>query len=120
MKAAGFTLLEVLVALAMIAIALSATLRAGNQAAVTAATLHGRYLADWVAENRAALLRATRQRLQTGTSEGQTRMADLDFRWRQVVSPSPSPHFYRVEITVHAAQDAAQVLSRMVIYPLQP
>lgn len=121
-QATGFTLLEVLVALAIIAIALAATLRASAQAVVTASTLHGRYLADLVAGNRVALLRATRQRLHPGTSEGEIRMADLDFRWRQVVSTTPTPHFCRVEITVHPAQDEARgrVLSRVVIYPLQP
>src|SRR5579864_2956359 len=47
----GFTLVEVLVALAIIAIALLAALRAAGQSTANASELRARLLGSWVAEN---------------------------------------------------------------------
>ena len=53
-RAPGFTLIEVLVALAIVAVALSAGMRALAQGADGASSLKARTLALWVAENRLA------------------------------------------------------------------
>jgi len=58
-RARGFTLLETLVALAILAIALTAAFRAMGVTAQSAAELRERMVGDWVAENRLAELRAT-------------------------------------------------------------
>ena len=58
-RAHGFTLLETLVALAILAIALTAAFRTMKVAAQSAAELRERLVGDWVAENRLAELRAT-------------------------------------------------------------
>ena len=54
----GFTLVEVLVALAIVSIALMAALRAAGQGTAAAGELRLRLLAGWVAENRLAEHRA--------------------------------------------------------------
>ncbi len=58
-RGAGFTLLETLVALAILAIALSAAFRAMGVAAQSSGELRERLVGDWIAENRLAELRAT-------------------------------------------------------------
>src|SRR5256886_2548166 len=55
-RAAGFTLVEILVALAVLAIALTATARSLGGALDTTAALRDRTLARWVAEGRLASL----------------------------------------------------------------
>ena len=50
-KRAGFTLIEVLVALAIVSIALMAALRAAGQGTTNVGELRSRLLAGWVAEN---------------------------------------------------------------------
>src|ERR1700684_1363530 len=55
----GFTMIEVLVALAIIAVALSASLRAVGSLASGEADLHRRLLAGWSADNTLAQLRLT-------------------------------------------------------------
>ncbi|MNC92357.1 putative type II secretion system protein I precursor [compost metagenome] len=57
-RQAGFTLIEVLVALAIVSIALLAALRAAGQGTTHAGDLRARLLAGWVAENRLAEHRA--------------------------------------------------------------
>lgn len=98
--ARGFTLLEALVALAILAIALSATFRALGATALSAAQLRERTLADWVAQNRLAELRAGGQFPALGRSEGSARQANREFRWRELVRSTPNPLFRRVDVTV--------------------
>ena len=57
-KRAGFTLIEVLVALAIVSIALMSALRAAGQGTNNVGELRSRLLAGWVAENLLAEHRA--------------------------------------------------------------
>jgi general secretion pathway protein I len=112
----GFTLLEVLVALAILALGLGAAARAGLAAADTAGALRERLLAGWVAEDRAALLRATRAWPEPGTSAGRSRQGGRDFVWRQQVAPAAQGQFRRVEIAVSGEGSGEAALVRRVGY----
>jgi general secretion pathway protein I len=97
----GFTLLEVMVALAIVAIALGSMIRATGEASVNEAYLQEKTLANWVAINRMAELRIqglvpSPGSRQTGSSE----MADIDWQWRQTAIATPDPNVVRIEITV--------------------
>lgn len=115
----GFTLLEILVALAILAIGLAAATRAGISATDTAAALQQRLLAGWVAENQLALLRAGRQFPAPGQSRGEARMGQRDFRWTMTIDSAAQDYFRRVEIEVRAA-DEADSLARLVGYLGRP
>lgn len=98
---AGFTLLEVMVALAIVAIALGSMIRATGEASVNEAYLQEKTLAYWVAINRMAELRIqglvpSPGSRQTGSSE----MADIEWQWRQTAIATPDPNVIRIEITV--------------------
>ncbi|WP_374343616.1 type II secretion system minor pseudopilin GspI [Azonexus sp.] len=112
----GFTLLEVLVALAILALGLGAAARAGLAAADTAGALRERLLAGWVAEDRAALLRATRAWPEPGTSAGRSRQGGRDFVWRQQVAPAAQGQFRRVEIVVSGEGGGEAALVRRIGY----
>lgn len=112
----GFTLLEVLVALAILALGLGAAARAGLAAADTAGALRERLLAGWIAEDRAALLRATRAWPDPGASAGRSRQAGRDFVWRQQAAPAAQGQFRRVEIAVAADADGETTLVRRIGY----
>lgn len=100
-RADGFTLLETLVALAIVAIALSAALRALGGTAQSTAALRDHMLADWVAQNRLAELRARALWPDTGRSEGSAEQGRRRFVWRQTVSATPNALFRRVEVQVY-------------------
>jgi general secretion pathway protein I len=112
----GFTLIEVLVALAIIAVALSAGMRALAQSADGATSLKLRTLALWVAENRLARAQLADPLPPSGTANGEDVQAGLALRWRQTVAATPNPAFLRIEIVVTDPQQPDYMLARLVGY----
>ncbi|MFA7386548.1 MAG: type II secretion system minor pseudopilin GspI [Thiohalobacteraceae bacterium] len=96
----GFTLLEVLVALAVLALALAAAIRASGAYAGNQAYLQERTLAHWVARNALTELQLETQWPGTGERSDSARMADLDWEWRATISDTPDEDLRRVEIDV--------------------
>lgn len=112
----GFTLIEILVAVAILAVALAATTRAASLATDGALETRQRLLATWAAENRVAELRARR----TFPSVGATRLtADeggLALVIDEAVSETPNPTIHRVDLAVADARDPGRVLARLTAY----
>src|SRR5215204_3878512 len=94
----GFTLVEVLVALAIIAIALVAALRAAGQGTGAAGELRANLLAGWVAQNLIAEHRARGEWLTPGIRRGTQQQAGIEFAWREEIAAMPNPFFRRVDV----------------------
>ena len=119
-KRGGFTLIEVLVALAIVAIALMAALRAAGQGTNNVGELRSRLLAGWVAENLLAEHRARGDWLPIGIQRGTAREGGLDFEWREEVIATPNPSFRRVDVRVFATAEESHSLAHLagfVAYP---
>ena len=101
----GFTLVEILVALAILAVALSAGMRAVAQSADGATLLKHRTLALWVAQNRLASAQLETPWPGLGSRNGEAVQAGVSFVWRENVSGTPNPAFRKIDIVV---ADAAQ------------
>jgi general secretion pathway protein I len=99
----GFTLLEVLVALAIIAIALTAAVRAAGVSLDSSAQVRERMFATWIAQNRLAELTARHAFPELGRHSGEATQAGRNFTWDEIVGPTPNEDFRRVEIQVRAA-----------------
>jgi general secretion pathway protein I len=112
----GFTLIEVLVALAIVAVALSAGMRAIAQGADGASSLKARTLALWVAENRLAQAQLDDPAPAPGTTTGEDAQAGVSFAWRRTVDASPNPAFRKIEIVVTQDDQPGYVLARLVGY----
>lgn len=100
---AGFTLVEVLVALAVLAIALAAVLHAMGQAIDLTAGLRDRTLALWVAEERATLHQLKQEWPSLDTSEGTMEFAGREWRWLERTASTPITDFRRTDIEIYAA-----------------
>jgi general secretion pathway protein I len=112
----GFTLVEVLVALAIVAVALAAGFRSVAQSTDSATALKARTLALWVAENRLAAAQLETPGPAVGQSGGNDDEAGASFVWHATVVGTPNPAFRRVEITVAEAARPDYVLARLVGY----
>src|SRR4030095_14313341 len=104
MRKCGFTMVEILVALAILAIALTAGMRALAQATDTASALKARTLALWVAQNRLAAAQIATPWPALGTYDGDATQAGARFVWKAVVATTPNPAFRRIEIMVAEPQ----------------
>ncbi|MDX8399571.1 MAG: type II secretion system minor pseudopilin GspI [Gallionellaceae bacterium] len=114
---AGFTLLETLVALAILAISLAAVLRAVGVATSHAEQMRIRVLADWVAQNHLALHSARGDWLPIGEQNGEDTQAGVRLLWKEKISPTPNPSFRRIEISVSDPTESnAHVLRRLSAY----
>lgn len=99
-RAAGFTLIEVLVALGIVAIALVAGLHATTALTLNAQRQSDVLLAHVCAENELTRLRLARQMPGVGDSDLACEQAGHSFAVRLSVSPTPNPNFRRVDAQV--------------------
>lgn len=119
-KSQGYTLIEVLIALAIISIALMAALRASGQGATNVTELRSRLLAGWVAENRLADYRARGTWLEPGSRRGGESQGGINFFWREEITATPNPAFRRVDIYVHETPTGPHVLAHVAGFIVQP
>ncbi len=117
----GFTLLECVVALAIIAVALMAALRSTGNSTQTALALREHTLAQWAAQNHLALLRAEQGWPAIGRSQLETTQGGRSFNLVQTVERTPNPLFRRVEVQVLAADSGTPLtsLSGFAVRPLR-
>src|SRR5687767_7690898 len=115
----GFTLIEILVALAIVAVALAAGMRSVAQSSDVATVLKQRTLALWVAQNRLAEAQLTVPWPSMGTRDGAAEQAHARFVWRETVSGTPNPGFRKIEIVVTDAGEPDYALARLVGYVAQ-
>lgn len=105
----GFTLIEVLVALAIVAVALAAGSQATSALTRTAARQSDQWLAQLCAENELIRLRLQRQLPGTGDSTRECTQAGRSMRLQVSVLPTPNPNFRRIDATVASTVEGADV-----------
>ncbi|AVP58766.1 type II secretion system minor pseudopilin GspI [Pulveribacter suum] len=99
-SAYGFTLVEVLVALAIVAIALMAGLQATSALTRSAARQTDVVLAHLCAENELVRVRLARQLPSIGDASGTCEQAGRQYGVAVITSPTPNPQFRRVDAQV--------------------
>jgi general secretion pathway protein I len=99
----GFTLIEVLVALTIAAVALIAALRATATLTQGAQDMRLRAYALWSAENRLATIRLSSEWPEVGRRRFDCPQGGVALRCEEEVFATPNLFFRRVEISVRAA-----------------
>ena len=120
-KDSGFTLIEVMVALTIIAIALGALLSTSGTHAYSATYLKQKTLAHWVALNELAQLNIENTFPSTGESKGSTSMANHDWYWiRKTTKLADSNNRREVVFTVYLDKERKQNLTSLTGYAYAP
>ena len=93
----GFTLIEVLVALAIVAFGLTALFTVTNQTARASTYLREKTLAQWIALNRITEARLAGQPPADDNMEGETKYAGQDWRWELKTIKTPVSGIVRLD-----------------------
>ena len=113
-------MLEILVALAIVAIGLAAAVRATYQVTTGTENARVRLVATWVAQDRLAEHTARVDWPAPGTFSGSTNQGQFAFAWREQVSPMSDPSLRRIEIAVAEAARPEYVVARLNGYLFAP
>jgi general secretion pathway protein I len=105
----GFTLIEVMVALGIVAIALLAATKASNGLTLNTERLGHVMLAQLCAENEMIKARLAKQMPPVGDTEATCLQAGRTFKEKLVVRPTPNPNFRRLDVQVF--DDAGPILT---------
>lgn len=102
----GFTLLEVLIALAIVALSAGALLGSVTSSASNVIYLKQKTLAEWVALNRLTEIRIAKQIASPGKRKGSSVMAGMRWEWEEEVSELPIEGSFRIDVRAHPTGEA--------------
>jgi len=108
----GFTLIEVVIALAIAAIGLAAVTASVSQMIDAANSMQERTYAAWIGQNKITEMRLANIIPNVSTTNGELVYADMEWSWRADVSETGVENLYRVDVEVGFA--AADTFIRTV------
>jgi general secretion pathway protein I len=110
-KTNGFTLIEVLIALAILSIALTAIIKTASQNIRDTLYLEDKTIAHWIGMNIINETRAGLIALPTppDTLEEETTMLGKEWTWQAQFVQSPNPHIKEIHVTVHRKGESNQL-----------
>ncbi|WP_145932202.1 type II secretion system minor pseudopilin GspI [Yersinia bercovieri] len=120
MNCRGMTLLEVLVALAVLALAGLATIKSTGEQVNNLSHLEKKQFAAWVAENQLVRLRLQNVWPQERWHEGQSIMADITWHWRWRGVSTSDAQLRALEIEVSQNERYTAPLSTLRSYQVKP
>lgn len=118
----GFTLIEVMVALTIVAFSLTAVAASMNQMIDAANAMRDRTYASWIAQNKLAEMRLAGVLPDVSTSSGDVEYANASWEWRAVVSETGIENYRRIDISVtHAGEEyVVRSVTGFIGEPLPP
>ena len=106
----AFTLLEIMVAMAIIAITMGAIIENSTASNRNAQYLRDKTIAGWVAMNQIALIRARREWGSQSAKQGIEEMAGREWSWKMKIIKTDDPNLRRLEVSVFPQNDEQQAL----------
>ena len=101
----AFTLLEVMVALLIVAITMGAIVDSGGSSARNTSHLTQKTIASWIAQNQVSLYRAKKTWNDASNVAGEVDMADAAWQWKMKISETDDPLLRRIDVDVFLKDD---------------
>jgi len=117
---AGLTLIEVMVAVAILAFALSALVRMTGESANTLSYLEKKTFAQWVATNQVNELETMGTWPAVGINQGQESMGGIDWYWQVKTSNTDSADLRRLDITVKQSREEDESVYQLTAFTHKP
>lgn len=99
-KCRGFTLIEVMVALVIVAFSLTTVAASIGQMIDTANTMRERTYASWIAQNKIVEMRLANVVPDVNATSGEIDYANTSWAWRAVVGETGVENLFRVDVTI--------------------
>jgi general secretion pathway protein I len=99
----GFTLIEVIVALVVIALGMLGVIQAVSQTASNSGYLRDKSVAHWIAMNRLTEVRLQKTAPKIDKTSDEVEMADRHWKWTMEVTQTPVETIRRIDISVRPA-----------------
>lgn len=121
-KTSGFTLIEIMVAMAIIAIALASLMKASSNHTHSAAYLKAKTLAHYVAMNEVTRLQISNEWPDLGSSSDSTEMAGIEWYWIREVEKTgdESGNIRGVKFTIYQDDKRTQNLAQVQAFIANP
>ncbi|NOQ77639.1 MAG: type II secretion system minor pseudopilin GspI [Methylococcaceae bacterium] len=119
-KQQGLTLIEVMVAVAILAFALSALVRMTGESANTLSYLEKKTYAQWVATNQLNEIESSLTWPAVGRSQGQETMGSLPLHWEMKVSNTESADLRRLDISVKQERQDEHPVYKLTAFSHRP
>jgi general secretion pathway protein I len=120
-KQSGFTLIEIMVALFIVAVALGGAIKSMGNSASNSIALSDKTFAQWVGMNQLTRLRMSGKWPRPGETKGDEEMARHNWAWIQKISRTEDKKVNRVEISVwNAASESEDPIANVVGFLAQP
>jgi general secretion pathway protein I len=102
---AGFTLVEVLVALAIVALGAGAMFSVLTSSASSTSYLREKSFAEWIGFDQISTTRLLLTPITEGSSEGDVTFANQQWHWLQQIDAMEIPSMYRITVQVRRTDD---------------
>lgn len=119
-RTAGFTLIEILVALAIVAIALAAVVAETTHYVYSASRLQERTLAHWVAVNRIVEQQLSATWPTAGVSDGTVELGGREWVWTLRITDTPDENIRRLDVEVRTGRDSERIDATAIAYLERP
>jgi general secretion pathway protein I len=107
----GFTLIEVLVAMAIVALGLTAVFMQVNQMLASSIYLQQKTLATWVAVDRITEIRLQAEYPKPGQTKDEIEMGGIRWGYRVTVAETPADNLRRIDVAVFPADNPDSILA---------
>ena len=115
----AFTLIEVMVALAIIALSLTAVAAKMGRMIDTSNSMQERTYASWIAQNKITEMRLENVLPEATTTSGDVEYANRNWRWRAVVTETGIENLFRVDVEITSA-DSNSVIRKVTGFIGEP
>jgi general secretion pathway protein I len=118
----GFTIIEVMVALAIVAFSLTAIAASMGQMIDAANAMRERTYASWIAQNKISEMRLANVIPEVTSTSGELDYAGTEWAWRAVVSETGVENLFRVDVTVSypGQEDGLRTVTGFIGEPVIP
>src|SRR5829696_146752 len=112
-RSTGFTLIEVMIALVIVALGMMGISKAINDYTVAATYIEQKTLASWIATNKLTELSIGATWPPVGDSEEDVEFAGQQWRCNIEVEETPVPNLHRVDVSVTLRSDPERVVHKV-------